>query len=178
MGMSVLKQGYTLLVISLMTVLIALYAGMALEILVLDGLLSLLVVIGGLDAILLALALIPALPFLIAKVALWPTKWPTYDEPSLRHGTATISTNDGHPTQALPLLHERWLLPLTVSRALVYVVMVTVILALGFLVFRHTRPGTIPDVQLYTTFGAEGVFFATLFAYVLIKHRRAASRSA
>ena len=176
--MSAFKQGYTLLVISLLTALIMLYAGMALEILVLYGPLALIVIIALLAAFFLALVGIVGLPFLLAKIALWPTKWPTHDEPSLRRGTATISTNDGQPTQALPLLHEHWLLPLTVSRALVYVVMVTVILAIGFLVFRHARPSTFPDTQIYATFGAEAVYFATLFAYVLIKHRRAASRSA
>jgi len=74
MRMSAFKQGYTLLVISLLTALIMLYAGMALEILVLYGPLALIVIIALLAAFFLALVGIVGLPFLLAKIALWPTK--------------------------------------------------------------------------------------------------------
>ena len=166
-----------MLVVSLLTALILIYIGIGVEILVLDGPLSLLVVIGGLAAIFLVLALIPALPYLIAKIALWPTRVPNNYGTSMSRKINTLPTSDAPPAESTPLLHERWLLPWTVSRMLVYAGEVSAILVLGFLVFKHARPNTIPDVEIYATFGAEGVYFVALLTYMLIKRKRAALRT-
>jgi hypothetical protein len=177
MRMSVFKQGYMLLVVSLLTAGILTFIGIGLEILVLYGPLALLAILGVLTAILLAIALIPALPYLIAMIALWPNKIPNDYQPPAHRVAASVHAIDAPPTEAIALLDAHWLYPWTVPRALVYAGIVTAMLALGFLVFRHARPGTIPDIQVYTTFGTEVVYLATLFAYMLIKRRRDASRS-
>jgi hypothetical protein len=160
-----------LLAVSLFTTGFLLFIGIGLEILVLFGLADLLVIIGILAAFFLAVMLIVGLPYLIAKIALWPAKWPSYDEPPMRPEATPVAANDASVADA-----EGWIFPLTAPRALVYAAMVTSILVLGFLFFQHAMPGAISDVQLYTTFGTEAVFFAALFAYVLIKRRHAASR--
>jgi hypothetical protein len=170
--MSVLKQGYWLLGAALLTTGFLLFIGIGLEILVLFGLADLLVVIGILAVFFLGVMLIVGLPFLLAKIALWPAKWPSYDEPSMRQEAHTVTASDASVADA-----EDWIFPLTVPRALVYLAMVTSMLVLGFLFFQHAMPGAILDVQLYTTFGAEVTFFAALFTYILIKRRCAASRS-